>query len=112
MTVFRHHLPHLTRVAKLSSSARTRPKATHRTNTPRKTYCMMAVYPFGTLFTILSPTTNIRKKSAKATAAAYKSRGMRSIRFRRGSVSPLRCPAAQNRKIVQASISSRNTTPT
>ena len=27
MTVFRHHLPHFTRVAKLRSSARMRPKA-------------------------------------------------------------------------------------
>ena len=112
MTVFRHHLPHFTRVAKLRSSARMRPKATHRTNKPRKAYCMMAVYPFGTLNTILSPTTNIRNMSAKMTAAAYKSRGMRSIRFRRGSVSPFLCPAAQNRKSIQASISSRNTTPT
>ena len=40
MTVFRHHLPHLTRVAKLSSSARTRPKAKQTTASKNNAACI------------------------------------------------------------------------
>ena len=40
------------------------------------------------------------------------SSGIRSTGLSRGSVSPFLCPAAQNRKMRQASISAMNTMPT
>ena len=70
MMVFLHHLPHLTRVAKLSSSDSTSPKDTQPMKAKIKTICIMAAYPLGIFQNSTSPITNMSSMHAHTTAAA------------------------------------------